>query len=72
MQWTLQGPKEIKAKWLADLGKGALVAYIEEVERRMPATYASEPVDKTAFLAEETIVSSGPRFNARIVFHVIG
>ena len=71
MQWTLQGPKEIKVKWLADLGKGALVAYIEEVEGRMPATFASEPVDQTAFLADETIVSSGPRFNARIVFHVI-
>lgn len=71
MRWTFKEDKEVKATWLAGLGKGALVAYIEEVERRMPATYASEPIDKNAILAEETIVSSGPRFNARIVFHVI-
>lgn len=70
MRWELV-PKAITMSRALELGKGALVAYIEEVEKRMPATYPSEPISPDGMLAEETIVSSGPRFSARIVFHKI-
>ena len=70
MRWELV-PKVFTMSRALELGKGALVAYIEEVEKRMPATYPSEPISADAMLVEETIVSSGPRFSARIVFHKI-
>lgn len=70
MRWELI-PKTVAMSRVRDLGKGPLVAYIEEVEKRMPATYSNEPISTDGMLAEETIVSSGPRFSARIVFHKI-
>jgi hypothetical protein len=68
MQWDLE-PKAIEAARIHKLGRGLLVAYIEEIEKRMPATYSNEPISPEGMLAEKTIVSSGPRFSARIVFH---
>jgi len=68
MHWELS-PEPIPKSRIAELGKGVLVAYIEEIEKRMPATYASEPISVQEMLAEKTIVASGPRFSARIVFH---
>lgn len=68
MHWELS-PDPIPLSRVNELGKGTLVAYIEEIEKRMPATYASEPIIVGDMLAEKTIVASGPRFSARIVFH---
>lgn len=69
MQWKFD-ETTIAATRLSELGDGNLVAYIEEIERRMPATYAKEPITPGRMLESETILSSGPRFNARVVFSV--
>ncbi|MBY5579145.1 hypothetical protein [Rhizobium leguminosarum] len=61
-----------------DLGPGEIVAYIEEIEQRMPATYWSaadkdgnrkliEPVDQQVIFNSASLVESGPRFAARMV-----
>jgi hypothetical protein len=70
MRWELI-PKAVAMSRVLELGKGTLVAYIEEIEKRMPATYPDEPILADEMLAEKTIVASGPRFSARIVFHKI-
>jgi hypothetical protein len=70
MRWELV-PKVVATSRVTELGKGSLVAYIEEVEKRMPATYSDEPILVDEMLDEKTIVASGPRFSARIVFHKI-
>jgi hypothetical protein len=71
MEWCLKPPKDIDEDRLKMLGKGSLVAYIEEIERRRPATYATEPISIGTMFDKDTIVSSGPRFSVRIVFHKI-
>lgn len=45
---------------------GTLVAYVEEVDRRMPASYPREPVEPMAIFTESTFIDSGPRFSARV------
>lgn len=53
---------------LTDLGPGRLVAIVEEIEERLPATYPSEPIKLTDLLKDEVVVQSGPRFIARVPF----
>lgn len=53
---------------LRALGPGRVVAYIEEVDRRMPAAYRSEPITPRAMFETKSYVESGPRFSARIPF----
>ncbi|MFQ8433814.1 hypothetical protein [Amaricoccus sp. W119] len=57
---------------LEALGAGRLVAYLEEVDRRMPASYRVEPVDFATMFSPDTFIDSGPRFSARIPFMEIG
>jgi hypothetical protein len=51
---------------------GTLVAYVEEIDRRMPSSYSKEPIDPTSLFDEVTFVDSGPRFSARVPFMEIG
>lgn len=53
---------------LNELGKGHLVAYLEEVDRRMPASYRIEPITPEAMFALDRFIDSGPRFSARVPF----
>lgn len=53
---------------LDGLGRGRIVAYLEEVDRRMPATYRTEPVLPKTMFSADTFVESGPRFSARVPF----
>lgn len=53
------------------LGDGQLVVYVEEVDRRMPATYESEPIDVATMFDPKRFVLSGPRFSARVPFHIV-
>ncbi|SFU14119.1 hypothetical protein [Mesorhizobium sp. YR577] len=53
---------------LNELGTGRVVAYLEEVDRRMPATYRQEPILPSHMFDDRTFVDSGPRFSARIPF----
>ncbi|MFP3562888.1 hypothetical protein [Paraburkholderia sp. SIMBA_030] len=56
---------------LDERGRGMLVAYVEEVDRRMPASYSREPVKPAHIFDESTFVDSGPRFSARVpLMHV--
>lgn len=64
--WTLS--TRIEGAVLAALGPGRCFAYLEEIERRMPATYAAEPITIDRMFDERTLVDSGPRFAARIPF----
>jgi hypothetical protein len=57
---------------LDGFGPGQLVAHIEEVDRRMPATYREEPVQVSDIFDKETFLDSGPRFIARVPFLTIG
>jgi hypothetical protein len=50
------------------LGPGTYVAYFEEVDRRMPASYQNEPIELKKLFDESTYRSSGPRFSARVPF----
>lgn len=50
------------------LGGGRIVAYLEEVDRRMPASYRKEPVSLGTMFSADTFVESGPRFSARLPF----
>lgn len=61
---TLTLPPDFQA-W----GRGRLVAHVEEIERRMPASYANEPIDVPEMLSR--YVESGPRMIADIAFHEI-
>lgn len=58
----------LSAERIRDLGEGMFVAYVEEVDRRMPATYKSEPISPLQMFDEETYVEFGPRFSVRIPF----
>jgi hypothetical protein len=51
------------------LGPGRIVAVVEEVEERLPATYPSEPVKITDLLKEEVVRKSGPRFIVMVPFY---
>ncbi len=61
---------------LADMGIGQLFVFVDEIERRRPATYAHEPLTfdeifgssdaQKADLPHDEFASSGPRFAARI------
>ena len=51
------------AKWL----KSNLL-YVEEINRRVPASYSTEPVAPETIFSEDTFVESGPRFSGRLPF----
>ncbi|WP_335912951.1 hypothetical protein [Rhizobium aouanii] len=53
---------------LRDLGPGRFVSYVEEVDRRMPATYRPEPISLNTMFSPDKFETSGPRFSARIAF----
>ena len=53
---------------IARLGSGQLAVYVEEFDRRLPATYSSEPVSLENQFDKKTLVDSGPRFSARVPF----
>lgn len=57
---------------LNDFGSGQIVAYLEEIDLRMPASYRREPVQPATMFEKETFVSSGPRFSARLPFATTG
>lgn len=57
---------EFSGESLAALGPGSFYAYLEEYERRMPASYAEEPLKPQKMLEIETFAESGPRFSARV------
>jgi hypothetical protein len=57
---------------LAGLGKGLIVAYLEEVHRFMPASYRREPITLDTMFDRRTFVDSGPRFSARVEILDIG
>ena len=68
IEWTCA--LELPPDRVARLGAGMLVGYVEEVDRRMPATYDAEPVTLETMLTKE-FVESGPRFSARVVFRSV-
>lgn len=53
---------------LGMFGAGQLIAYVEEVDRRMPATYPGEPIEPKDLFDRQTYLDSGPRFSARVSF----
>lgn len=57
---------------LVAAGQGTLVAYVEEIDRRMPASYRQEPVSLDTMLDPGTFVDSGPRFSARVPVLQVG
>ncbi|MBB3743081.1 hypothetical protein FHX10_002574 [Rhizobium sp. BK591] len=59
---------KLESSTIHDLGRGRIVAYVEEVDRRMPAAYRKEPVSLRDMFALDTFVESGPRFSARVPF----
>ena len=67
MHWSLS--TMIDGQRVQDLGKGLYVAYLEEIEERMPATYPNEPIAPVTMFDGETFQKSGPRFSARIPFY---
>jgi hypothetical protein len=66
MEWELNAT--IPAARLKDLGTGKIFAIVEEVEERLAASYAQEPLDLAKVLSAGSIQESGPRFLARIPF----
>lgn len=64
--WHLK--ETMPADWTTPAPGTTLVAYVEEVDRRMPASYAREPIAPATMFDESTFVDSGPRFSARIPF----
>jgi hypothetical protein len=66
MSWSVS--VTIPQSRLDDLGDGRLVAIVEEIEERLPATYPSEPIKLTDLLKDEVVLQSGPRFIARVPF----
>lgn len=68
---TLHWSKTLSLPDLGTLKSGQLVAYVEEADRRMPATYTSEPTDVAAMFEPKSFVLSGPRFSARVPFQVV-
>lgn len=66
MSWSVS--LTIPQSRLNDLGHGRLVAIVEEIEERLPATYPSEPIKLTDLLNVDVVVHSGPRFIARVPF----
>lgn len=67
-RWNL--PFKISAARVAELGSGRFYGYVEEIERRMPATYPVEPISPDTMFNPNTLVDSGPRFSARIPFEL--
>ncbi|CAJ0849395.1 hypothetical protein AMST5_00119 [freshwater sediment metagenome] len=64
LEWTRD--VELSDACLNAYGPGSCVVYVEEVDRRMPASYASEPILPASMFDAKTFQESGPRFNARI------
>lgn len=48
------------------LGSGRIVVYVEETDRRMPASYSQEPILAREMFQKDRFTHSGPRFSARI------
>jgi hypothetical protein len=67
MEWSIA--RTVPISRLNDLGPGQLVAVVEEIEERLPATYPSEPIKISDLLEKEVVRRSGPRFIARVPFH---
>jgi hypothetical protein len=63
-EWTLSSTIGFARR--SELGPGRVYAYIEEIERRMPATYPREPVTVSDMFQARTFVDSGPRFAAKV------
>ncbi|MFF0952150.1 hypothetical protein ACFYE9_32390 [Rhizobium leguminosarum] len=59
---------ELPPTLLRDLGPGRFVAYVEEIDLRMPASYHTEPIDFSTMFSPATFETSGPRFSARVAF----
>ena len=66
LQWT-SGTLSVTAEERRRLKAGRYVAIVEEVDRRMPASYAEEPIAIPKMFEPDAYVDSGPRFVARIV-----
>ena len=66
LEWGLNA--KLEADRLSRLQGGQLVAWIEEVEDRLPATYPGEPKTFEEAFSPEAIATSGPRFAARVPF----
>jgi hypothetical protein len=61
--WKWQVPRPDRS---ADTPFTSYVLYIEEIERRRPATYPVEPVSVEQLREDDVFISSGPRYAARI------
>lgn len=66
LEWQIDVP--LPAARMKELGAGRYVAYVEEVDRRMAASFASEPVAPAETFREATYREQGPRFSARVPF----
>ncbi|WP_145144482.1 hypothetical protein [Roseomonas gilardii] len=66
LKWT-SGTLSVTAEERRRLKAGRYVAIVEEVDLRMQANYAVEPVAIPDMFKPEAYVDSGPRFIARIV-----
>lgn len=64
LEWTRD--VELSDACLNAYGPGSCVVYVEEVDRRMPASYPIEPITPTKMFEDNTFQESGPRFSARI------
>jgi hypothetical protein len=69
LQWQADVP--LPEDRIKELGAGTLIAYVEEVDRRMPASYPNEPIAPADLFERENFRSSGPRFSARIPFREV-
>ncbi|OSI28069.1 hypothetical protein [Bradyrhizobium canariense] len=76
---TVQPKGKAQLKWhyecnlpprrLGDLGPGSIVVYVEEFDRRMPASYDKEPISPEDMFDPKHFRESGPRFSARVALH---
>lgn len=57
---------DVEATRLDALAPGTCTVFVEEVERRMPASYPQEPIAIATLFATSTYRESGPRFSARV------
>jgi hypothetical protein len=69
LAWALNA--KVGPDHLSRLHSGQLVAWIEEVEDRLPATYPGEPKTLKDAFSIDALVTSGPRFAARVPFQSI-
>ncbi|MGO8063931.1 hypothetical protein AB9E28_00255 [Rhizobium leguminosarum] len=67
-KWDLR--LNVTRRLLEELGPGQCYVHIEEIEYRMPASYASEPVSVDWMFNKESLAESGPRYSVRIPFSV--